>query len=271
MNLLGTGWTSRQTYSAYGVHFALQSNTLDGIALARPYLPLGWQESKGNRVDIRYSLYFASNCESAGGECHQLFAGTDRIAKSCDSRQILHALAEHAQSAMLWHAKTALFVHAGVVGWRGRAMLIPGQSLSGKTTLVRALVQAGATYYSDEYAVLDKRGWVHPYALPLSIRSVNGHATKRAIEQLGGQRGVEPLPVGLIVITHFQRGSRWRPRELSPAQAMLALMDNTVAARREPEYTMPILREAALSAKTVQSKRGDAHRIMTKLLNELAV
>jgi len=67
-------------------------------------------------------------------------------------------------------APRRLFVHAGVVGWRGQAIIIPGRTFTGKTTLVAALVKAGATYYSDEYAVLDVRGRVHPYARPLGIR-----------------------------------------------------------------------------------------------------
>jgi hypothetical protein len=124
----------------------------------------------------------------------------------------------------------------------------------------------GAAYYSDEFAVLDCRGWAHPYTLPLSIRSANGEPTKIPIEQLGGERGTEPLPVALIVLTQYQRRAHWCPRELSPAQAMLALMDNTVAARREPEYTMPILRETVLHAKSIESKRGEAVRVAPALL-----
>ena len=61
------------------------------------------------------------------------------------------------------NARDWLFVHAGVVAHGGRALVAPGDSFSGKTTLVRALLAAGATYYSDEYAVLDEAGRVHPY------------------------------------------------------------------------------------------------------------
>jgi hypothetical protein len=68
-------------------------------------------------------------------------------------RKILDAFENHLQ---LWVAEGAprhAFVHAGVVGWRGRAMVIPRSSHSGKSTLAAALIRAGATYYSDEYAV----------------------------------------------------------------------------------------------------------------------
>jgi uridine kinase len=39
---------------------------------------------------------------------------------------------------------------------------IPGRSFSGKTSLVTALVRAGAVYYSDEFAVIDRDGLVRP-------------------------------------------------------------------------------------------------------------
>ena len=65
-----------------------------------------------------------------------------------------------------------MFVHAGVVAVDGRALLLPGGSFTGKTTLVAALLRAGAQYGSDEYAVLDEAGLVLPaYPRPLSIRN----------------------------------------------------------------------------------------------------
>ena len=55
--------------------------------------------------------------------------------------------------------------------------MIPGSSFSGKTTLVRALVDAGAVYYSDEFAALDETGRVFRYAKWLSVRRPNQGGT----------------------------------------------------------------------------------------------
>ena len=69
-------------------------------------------------------------------------------------------------------------MHAGAVAWRDRGIVIPGRSHSGKTTLVRALVEA-ARYYSDEFAVLDPQGRLHPYPLPLrSARAVRNRRSE---------------------------------------------------------------------------------------------
>ena len=96
-------------------------------------------------------------------------------------------------------------VHAGVVADGDRAIVMPGVSFSGKTTLVRALVEAGAVYYSDEYAMFDEAGRVHPYARQLSFRPPEGlrstsrravgwRRRHRAAAGRDGDRDALPLP-----------------------------------------------------------------------------
>ena len=63
-----------------------------------------------------------------------------------------------------------VFIHAGVVAHHGRALVLPGRTHAGKSTLVARLVTSGATYYSDEYAVLDEQGRVLPYPRAMSLR-----------------------------------------------------------------------------------------------------
>jgi hypothetical protein len=181
---------------------------------------------------------------------------------------LLIAFERHAELLTAFRAQDCLFVHAGVVGWQGQTILIPGRSMSGKTTLVKALVEAGATYYSDEFAVLDKAGRVQPYPVPLSIRGNNGQPnSKTPVESLGGRAGVEPLPAGLILVTAYQPEARWRPRRLTPGQALLALMDNTVAAQRDPAHSMPILKQTVSAAVALKSKRGEAGDVAPRLLS----
>lgn len=48
-----------------------------------------------------------------------------------------------------------LFVHAGVVAIDGRAVVLPGLSRAGKSTLVLAMLHAGATLLSDELLAYD--------------------------------------------------------------------------------------------------------------------
>ncbi|MGI8686882.1 MAG: hypothetical protein ACR2MO_17635 [Acidimicrobiales bacterium] len=61
-------------------------------------------------------------------------------------------------------------VHAAVAGRHGRAVIFPGRSGAGKTTLVAALSLDGWDYLSDEVAALDLHGdVVRPYPRPLAL------------------------------------------------------------------------------------------------------
>ena len=197
-----------------------------------------------------------------------LYANAQRVARTMKLEQVFQALESDLQLYVAEGARQRLFVHAGVVGWRGRAIIIPGRSFSGKSTLVAALVRAGATYYSDEYAVFDAQGRVHPYARPLMIREgANGRSQVRP-EDLGGPPGVKPLPVGLVVVTSHRPGGQWRPRRLSLGRAVIALLDHTVSARRQPEEALTTLLRVVAQALVLKGARGEVEEMVDSLLNK---
>ena len=169
-------------------------------------------------------------------------------------------------------APNRLFVHAGVVGWQGQAIVIPGRSFSGKTTLTAALVQAGASYYSDEYIVFDPKGFVHSYPRPLSIRYQVGEQIKKKnlpVEDLGGKVGKKALPVGLIVFTNYEIGARWDPQIISLGKVVLELLDNTIVARSRSKFALSILPRTVVGALMLKGKRGDALKVAATLLKTL--
>lgn len=162
------------------------------------------------------------------------------------------------------HARDVLFVHAGVVEWRGLAVVIPGRSGTGKSTLVRALVDAGATYYSDEYAVFDDCGFVHPYLKPLSPRGL----PQVPVADLG-RVGRRPVPVGLVVSTRYAPGAMWRPIPLAGARATLPVIDNTVLARQEHRRTLAVAALIAGESRILSGPRPEAAEVATALLAEV--
>jgi hypothetical protein len=168
-------------------------------------------------------------------------------------------------------ARRRVFVHAGVVGWRGRAIVIPGRSFSGKSSLVAALVRAGATYYSDEYAVFDEQGRVHPFLSPLSLRNKDAERpTRHRAESLGRPPGGKPLTVGLVAVSEYRAGARWRPRQLTPGQGILALLANTVPARERPAAALAALQQAVVHAPVLKGMRGEAAEVADLLLERIA-
>jgi hypothetical protein len=158
-----------------------------------------------------------------------------------------------------------LFLHAGVVGWKGRAILIPGRSFSGKSTLVQALVAAGATYYSDEFAPVGDDGLVHAYRRPLALR-MDGGAFAASSTPAPRARGVKPLPVGLIVCTRYRESAVWAPHVLTAAEAAMELLANTIPIRARPRRALRLLKRLALGALAHRSERGEARDAAREIL-----
>jgi hypothetical protein len=145
--------------------------------------------------------------------------------------------------------------------------VIPGRAFTGKSTLVATLVRASATYYSDEYAVLDAKGRVHPFAKPLSIRWDGSQRTEETpVAALGGKAGTRPLPVGVIAIAPYRADGRWRPRTRSRADGALALLEHAVPTRLEPARAMSAIRRAAADATVLKGSRGEASELAEALL-----
>src|SRR5262249_5261887 len=147
---------------------------------------------------------------------YELRCNRSRMLQTADLAQLLDAFENHAKLQIAQRAESRLFVHAGAVSWRGRGIVIPGRSGCGKTTLVRALGEAGALSYSDEFAVLDSDGRLHPYAIPLSIRGNGTPACRLSIEAVGGRAATTSVEVALVAVTRYRRYARWRPHPLSP-------------------------------------------------------
>lgn len=266
-------WNESLCFSSYGVRVGVRVNrngTLDRIL---PYLPPGWKETRTSNLDRLYSLVIRDEAQRGKRRrIHLVYADESEIARTPKLDQAIDAFESNLQLFVAETAPRRVFVHAGVVGVRGRAIVIPGRSFSGKTSLVAALVKAGAVYYSDEYAVLDERGRVHHYARPLSIRE-SGHLRKPKkykVEALGGRSGARPLEVGMVVVSKYRAGASWRPRRLSEGEGALELMANTVSARRRPGAMLEAIHKVVSVAPVLKGNRGEAGQVVRFILTALS-
>ncbi len=125
-------------------------------------------------------------------------------------------------------------------------------------------------YYSDEYAVFDSQGRVHPFAKPLSIREAGIWQQREwPIEELGGRAGNKPLSVGLIVATRFEAGASWRPRRLSAGEGVLALLNHTVSVRRQPKRALEVLGRVVAQATALEGVRGEAREVIDEIVRNV--
>ena len=266
------GWAVGFALKSYGVRIGIRSNDPAALVSARQHLPSEWDSVKSPLVDRVYSIMIGTKRSRTNRRRqHLLYADDLSLASSANLDSIFERLESDLRLFVAELAKHRVFVHAGVVGWQGRGIVIPGRSYSGKSTLVAELVRAGATYYSDEYAVLDSRGRVHPFSKPLELREEGEfRQTKITAAELGGQSGTKPLPVGLVLMTQYKSGARWRPRKLSAGSGVLEMLFNTVSARRSPERALSTLQRVAAHAEVLKGVRGDARDVVDSLLRRLA-
>lgn len=252
----------RVVFESFGVTAEVVVSETSLLSAVHAILPPGWQPGARERIMARFALTSDGRLIE-DGETVPLPPGDSIVVGALDSA--IRALVS-------FEARANTFVHAGVVAREGWALVIPGASFSGKTTLVAALVAAGLEYFSDEFAVLDSDGLVHPYPKPLSMREPGQfRQIDRDIGDLGGVRGSRPARVAVIARAPFVSGGTWRPQRASASEGALALLAHTIPARERPAQTLGAVRRAVEHAVFVEGERGGAEsaaRTLAALLEE---
>jgi hypothetical protein len=253
-------------FEAYGVRLAVGAGEEEVLERIRRILPPGSQPCSPETVDARFSLTRGEFGTYGITKNGKKLGGISKL----ELDLALEVLDSQLRLYLGRTAPDAVFVHAGVVSRNGVGIIIPAASFAGKTTLVAALVKAGAVYYSDEFAVIDRDGLVHPYAKALSVRDDGDwRQTDHAVESLGGVAGEERLPLGLVVVTSYKPGAEWRPQRLSQGAGAMALLANAVPARERSEDVMGAVSRAVDGALVLQGDRGEADAVAPLLLREL--
>lgn len=157
------------------------------------------------------------------------------------------------------------FIHAGAVEVDGSALVFPGASGYGKSTLVTRLVDEGCGYLSDEWAVLSSEGTVFPLSKPIRLRGTtsDSYVRPRGVSTPGG------FSCAAFVFTRFRPAARWDPQPITPGQAVLRAIPSTVRCSAAPDQTLEALTRATRRAVCVRSRRGEDGEPSTATLREL--
>jgi hypothetical protein len=263
--------SARLVAEAFGLRIAVEAGHPDLLAGVVPWLPDGWRAMDGAApIDRCYTL---SVEEPAGqpGLVHYAFAvdGEHRY-RSPEFAVFCDYLENDLHHYIATYTRGYLFVHAGVAVWQGRAIVIPGRSFAGKSTLTRALLETGATYYSDDYATVDHEGRVYAFPRHLRLRDLGAVPQSRVDPHERGWRvGFEPAPIGIVAALRFDREAGWNAREVSRGAGVLALLGNTVAARERPVDALGTMARAVEHAVILEGTRGEAADAAKRLLNLL--
>ena len=161
---------------------------------------------------------------------------------------------------------TLVAVHAAVVVSDGRAVLLPGPSMAGKTSLCVAARDVGLDVLTDEFALLDPAtGLVGGWPRRFRIRTEEGPV------RIDGVSSDGRFPVGLVAALRHDpyRTGSLDVEDITPGQTVLHLLRNTVCARSRPVTSFSTALVVARSASGVQGRRGEAIAALGPLLDLL--
>jgi len=261
MTSSGKSSTSWVAISTFGVPLAIRTSGPALMTSVRRILP-----PDNVPIDLGVTLTEFALDHDKTGMFH--VSQDDRpLARAAELATAIGSLDAHIRLFIASNAPGHVFIHAGAVTHRGLGLLLPGPSLAGKTELVACLVKIGATYYSDEYAVLDPNGLLHPYPKPLSIRTRDRReSTDVDVGRLGGRRGTRPVPVAIIATTHYDATAAWRPEPRSKAAGVMILLAHSGLARRDPARALRSIHRAVEHAQIFDGPRGEAEPAARALL-----
>jgi hypothetical protein len=171
---------------------------------------------------------------------------------------LLPALVRALDEAVIQRLTGLRAVHAGAVLCGDRVLLLPGATHAGKSSLVAELLRRGVTYYSDEYALIDSQGRVHPYPRPLLLR--NGCPEQHAVlaGECNAAVGVGPAPIGWILSLEYQPAGTWSVAAVHQSEGLLTLLRNTPHVLAESPEMVSVFQRAVAGASCYAGHRSEA-------------
>ncbi len=262
-------------FQAYGVRISIGSANIVYLEEIENRLikiiPNGFELIEKSNIEHNFLIKKRKNGD------YKLFRNEKNVANSSSEKEFYDFIESEIRLTIAEFAVSNVFIHAGVVAWKNKAIIIPGSSFTGKTSLIAELIKKGALYYSDEYAVLGENGFVHPFPKMLSLRGIidDFQQVDYSANSLGAETGVDPIPVGLILFTEYDSSLEYSQNDLdgfpvdimSKGQALLEIIQHTIPIRNKPAPVLQVLKKMVNCAIAAKCKRGEV-KIFADLLLE---
>jgi hypothetical protein len=270
-----------RTFDAFGLTIRVQSSHEKVVAFLDRLLPPFPAASSNHVADACYEISLSPDRTAT-----VMRDGSTLTINKSPSAACAELVAD-LQTFLACQAPGRTFIHAGVVALGDRALVLPARSGGGKTTLVAALLAAGAAYGSDEFAVVDQHGFVHPYPRQLALKRPGTYPRWTPFSTFGRAQFSGGIPVQAIVFTSFAAShvaadglaahpvpdgsdSGTRFRHLTPGEIVVRLLEHCGGARIRPAETLKALAAMAGPAAGCAGPRGEAEPFaesLTRWLN----
>lgn len=203
------------------------------------------------------------------GDQFELSADDVAVASASQVIDLVPELIRVLDETVIQHLTTMRAVHAGCVLWREQVLLLPGMTHAGKSSLVAELLRRGATYFSDEYALIDAEGRVHPYPRPLLLRNGCPEQFPVLAGECNALIGDTPAPVGWILALEYLPECTWSVAAVPQSEALLILLRNTPHILAETRDMVEIFQRAVAGAACYSGRRSEAAEAVGQILQLL--
>ncbi|MGA8731964.1 MAG: hypothetical protein WB608_24615 [Terracidiphilus sp.] len=238
---------------AYGCNIQMESPSLEAHLVLEQYILPSLP-----RMDIAADVpHIVVRVTEVDGQ-FQVFVGDQVVASASSAIGMVPPLIKVLDDAVIERLTMLRAIHAGAVVWNQRALLLPGATHAGKSSLVAELLRRGATYFSDEFALIDAQGFVHPYPRPLLLR--NGRPIQSPVlpQEFNVPVGDAPAPVGWIFSLEYVPGTTWNVSSLPHGEAVLTLLKNTPHYLAELPDLVEVFQSAVAGAICFSGQRDEA-------------
>lgn len=167
------------------------------------------------------------------------------------------------------HLQDLVALHAALIVTESGAIVFPGRTHSGKSTLAAAAQLRGLRVLSDEYTLVDTAtGFVQGWPRPLRIRTPRG-IERICLDDHEQSLAFESHPVLLVADLRFQP----QPEhivEISRADMAMHLLENTVCAKFRPEDSFRAALAVTKDSVCLGGRRAEAEAAWDRILDCIA-
>ena len=252
-----------RTFDAHGVTFIISSPDAEVVA-AFDDLLVDFGSATPDPPSIRYEVD-AAPVEDSDHTWYRVTADDDVVYTSLiEGSVVSHLLMDvNARAAAACRDDATVPLHAGTAAGVAGAIVLPGASHSGKTTITTALAASGHQFVADEVSRLDPDQLpIAPSGKPVALRSASGELLAPSVarlrrpgsrfeiderfvppSELGSQAPVraaegavvapsgvarQPVEVSAIVFPRYDAAGPHHFAPLSPAETLERLMQCTL-------------------------------------------
>lgn len=255
-------WKAGIAFDCYGVAIGIRSNNANALYSLKEALPPAWTPTGDPNVEMLYSvLVGGTDRHTRIRRYHLLYAGATQVARTFAWEELLGNFQLHLQSTVAHSSRQWLFVKGGAVGWRNRSIVLIGDNI---TSPMQALVQLGATYISSPYVAVGPDGCVYPFPTAMSSHETDIDPEDQSPRSLRTQ--ICPIPIGMLVMPTYHANGRWKARQLSSAQTLLAMTTYAATAETDPMHTLSALQPLANGQRALAGTWSDSEPLARNLL-----